>query len=496
MKTLSALDFFRHNASMYPDSPAAKFGEREFSHRQLFKIIAATAHTLAGLGVVSGSRVAIYSDDDFDLCRCYGAVWALGATAVPLNISNPDATLAAIEASVTPGIGLYSGSFVCSRARAFPMFDLSAENASAADALPNAPVAQVQDAPHHDASAHCVILFTSGSSGVPKAIPLSPGQLANNALGTSKRLGAGPDDRILITTPLYTTSSLIHLLTMLSAGASIVVERGFLFGSSLVSILEQNNCTGFGGVPANFIRLAPLTSQSAPPDRLRFLMNSGEHLPVPVLKTLRSNWPGVDIHCAYGLTEVAGRLCMLDPARVDAKPGSVGQPLEGMNVRVLDEYGAELGAGATGQVHVDGPNLMAGYLNNPEANLAMTKNGFATGDYGRVDDDGDLFLEGRSDDIVKVGGEKVSMLAIESAACALDFVDECAAIAAEDERIGIVPWLYFVSRHDAEDVASRIKGHLRSELPANHVPMRLVRVDALPKTASGKIARKKLSQAA
>ena len=496
MKQVSPLSFFQRNALESPDAPAAKFGDRELTHRQLFEAITATARSLASLGVGAGRRIAIYSDDDFDLCRSCGAIWALGATAVPLNIGNPDSTLAAIEASIAPELGLFSGNFTPSRTRSFPMLELGPVGAETFGTTPDKPVPAELTALNHDETAHCVILFTSGSSGIPKAIPLTAWQLASNALGTAQRLKVDSDDRILITTPLYTTSSLIHLLTMLSAGASIVVERGFLFGSSIVSILEKNNCSGFGGVPANFIRLAPLTSQTRAPERLRFLMNSGEHLPVPVLKSLRSSWPGVDIYCAYGLTEVAGRLCILDPEKVETKPGSVGQPLEGMTVRILDEHGRELGAGMTGQVHVDGPNLMPGYLNDPQANLAMTTNGFATGDFGRKDDDGDLFLEGRSDDIVKVGGEKVSMLAIESAACALDKVDECAAIAAEDERIGIVPWLYYVSQHDADDVSNQIKAHLRNVLPANHVPVRLVRVNALPKTASGKIARKKLRQVA
>ena len=491
MNRESPLQFIERNASRAPDEPAATFGARQLTHRELFEAITATARTLAGHGIGPGSRVAIYSDDDLDLCRCYGALWALGATAVPLNISHPDSTLASIESAIAPDFGLYSGSFKDARARPFPMI-------FAADAVekPGAcNLGRVVTGNDYDTSP-AVILFTSGSSGVPKAIPLTAAQLAGNALGTAQRLGVRTDDRLLITTPLYTTSSLIHLLTMFSGGASIVVERGFLFGSRILSVLEDSKCTGFGGVPANFIRLAPLTAQSTAPHRLRFLMNSGEHLPVPVLQSLRANWPGVDIYCAYGLTEVAGRLCILDPAKVDTKPGSVGRPLEGMTIRILDESGCEVAAGTSGEVYVSGPNLMPGYLNNPEANKAMTPHGFASGDFGRKDAEGDLFLEGRSDDIVKVGGEKVSMIAIESAAGTVQGVVECAAIPVADERIGIVPWLYYVSAEGHGEMNDRIKSCLRAALPPNHMPMRLMRVDSLPRTASGKIARKKLLEAA
>jgi len=452
---------------------------------QLLNAINVTAQFLASVGVGPHSRVAIYSDDDFDLCRTYGAIWSLGATAIPLNISYTDSALAAMEDTIKPDIGLYSGSFSPLRKHAFPLKKLEYRPN---DDVSFSPAAQDDDA-------ISVVLFTSGSSGLPKAIPLSNRQLANNALSTAQRLGVNSSDRILITTPLYTTSSLIHLLTMISVGASIVVERGFLFGSAIVSILEQHDCSGFGGVPANFIRLAPLTEQMPPPARLRFLMNSGEHLPVPILQLLRSNWPAVQVFCAYGLTEVAGRLCILDPDKVDSKPGSVGQPLAGMVIKILDENGRQLPPGATGEVYVSGPNLTPGYLNNKSANAVMTPSGFATGDYGHLDSDGDLFLAGRADDIIKVGGEKVSTLAIESAVCALSGISECAAVAVEDPRIGTVPWLYYVS--DAkDDIAARVKTHLRETLPPNHMPLRLVRINSLPRTTSGKVARKQLCQGA
>jgi long-chain acyl-CoA synthetase len=477
------LGFLLRNSSRQPDAPAATFADREFTHAQLLSAINNTAQFLASQGVGPDCRVAIYSDDDFDLCRAYAAIWSLGATAIPLNISYSDAALTAMEESIRPDIGLYSGSYSSARKRAFPLKELVCETNEDTTFTPAA----------QDDDAISVVLFTSGSSGLPKAIPLSNRQLANNALSTARRLGIDSSDRILITTPLYTTSSLVHLLTMLSVGASIVVERGFLFGSAIVAILEKYACSGFGGVPANFIRLAPATEQAPPPARLRFLMNSGEHLPVPILKLLRSNWPAVQIYCAYGLTEVAGRLCILDPDKVDRKPGSVGQPLAGMTIRVLDENGRQLPPGATGEVSVSGLNLMSGYLNDENANAVMTAAGFATGDFGWLDSDGDLFLAGRADDIIKVGGEKVSTLAIESAVCALSEVSECAAVAVEDPRMGTVPWLYYVSPAQ-DDIANLVKAHLRDTLPSNHMPLRLVRIDALPRTTSGKVARKQLRQ--
>jgi len=481
----SPLGFFLHNASQQPDAPAARFGDREFTRAQLLGAIKYTARLLASQGVGPGCKVAIYSDDDFDLCRAYGAIWSLGAIAIPLNISYSESALSTMEGTIKPDLGLYSGSRSSMRKRAFPMHELVYESNEGADF---APLAQDDDAVS-------VVLFTSGSSGLPKAIPLSNRQLANNARSTAQRLRVDSSDRILITTPLYTTSSLIHLLTMFSVGASIVVERGFLFGSAIISILEKYDCSGFGGVPANFIRLAPLTEQAPAPTRLRFLMNSGEHLPVPILKLLRSNWSTVKVFCAYGLTEVAGRLCMLDPDKVDSKAGSVGRPLAGMTIKVMDENGRQLPPDVTGEVYVSGANLMSGYLNNENANAVLTVSGFATGDFGWLDTDGDLFLAGRADDIIKVGGEKVSTLAIESAVCALHGISECAAVAVEDPRMGTVPWLYYVSSQE-KDVAERVKAHLRDTLPSNHMPVRLVRIDALPRTTSGKVARKQLCKAA
>lgn len=481
--TDSPLQFLVDGARRTPASPALIFPDASFTYQDLADKVGRRAAHLKTCGVGPGIKVAIYIEPDLDTLTSFFAIWGLGAIAIPMNITLPAANLRQIEDVFAPDVAITS-------------------EPKAAYAPSTIPVHGIKDADEGikpgevEPDALAIVMFTSGTSGVPKAVPITHAMIAANASLTAERLGLTQTDRILINTPAYTTSSIIHTLTMMSAGASVVIDRQFSLGGTLLDQINAYSCTGFGGVPVHFRRLlAALEGYESSAPTLRFLMNSGEHLPVPVVEGLRGYLPDVEIFCVYGLTEVAGRLCILPADRLDDKLGSVGVPLDGMTVTVRDDQGQELPPGENGEVFVTGTNLMAGYLNNPTANAkSMTANGFATGDIGHKDEDGFLYLLGRNDDVFKVGGEKVSLNMIEQAASGFDAFTDFAAAPYADPHMGSVPAIYYVLAKDAPvDWKKTLLRKLRGSLPKTHVPAHLISVETIPRTSSGKAVRKALA---
>ncbi len=463
-----------------PTSPAILMKGRELTYGELYDEAGRRASYFRGLGIGPGSMVALYTDNELEFNISLFALWGLRAVCIPLNISQPEDKIRLIEKIVTPDFGLASAE-ATPLERDFPVHPISPASEEVYEPL-ELEVASPEE--------RAMVMFTSGTSGVPKAVPMTYEAIARNASNTAKRLRLTTEDRILINTPPYFTSPIIHVLTMFSAGASVVVDRGFFFGASIFNKISEYNCTGFGGVPVHFLRLRAVIAESAPPEKLRFIMNSGEHLPVPVIEGIRAAAPGLEIYCVYGLTEVAGRLCSLEPEMLDKKPGSVGTPLEGMKITIRNEQGQEFQPGNQGHVFVEGPCLMSGYLNNEDANnKSMTEYGFATGDLGYMDGDGYLYLMGRQDDIIKVGGEKVSIKMIEEAVHGVEFLEDFMVSPEYDDALGTIPVLLYQLKEGEKFKRKVLVRHLAERLPSTHMPLRFTEVDEIPRSASGKISR-------
>ncbi len=476
-------EMFLQCAERYPENPALIARSEELTYRDLLNSVKYRAQYFKEKGVKQGSKTAIYTDNELELTVSMYAIWALGAVFMPMHISQTRDKLELIENIVTPDIGFNTEDYKSDIKRSFPMELLENSDCAADKFEPCKP----------DDTA--IIMFTSGTSGVPKAVPMTAKAIGHNAWETSSALKLTEKDRILINTPPYYTSTIIHNLTLQCRGGAVVVDRGFFFGDALLKTIEKNHCTGFGGVPVHFSRLAGSLDRGKKPETLRFLMNSGEHLPTPVLKEIRKALPEVEFYCVYGLTEVAGRLCILDPETTDSKSGSVGKPLPGMKISIRDENGNIVNMGEVGEVHVSGIGLMSGYLNNPDVNDKVFKPyGFATGDYGFLDEDGFLYLKGRNDDIMKVGGEKVSVKMIEEAVFGFEDFSDFLVGPVYDENMGNIPCLYYVLKPGLKFNRTKLIKHLRKILPANHIPVKFAELKEIPRADSGKAQRKNLSE--
>ncbi|MES0488484.1 MAG: class I adenylate-forming enzyme family protein [Leptospirales bacterium] len=477
----SPLDFLTEHSLKSPGKCAIRINNIDYTYDMFSREVGLFAKLFKSHGIGQGSLVAVYSDHEFDVLCTIFALWTIGAVCIPINPTYKTDKLQQIESTVRPDFGFYSVDYDITYDRQYPMSLIEKSNEPG-----NVEVV------HPKADDPAMIMFTSGTSGVPKAVPITHGAIARNSLSTASRLGLTKEDVLFINTPPYTTSSIIHVLTMMSQGAQTVIDRSFLFGAAIIDKIEEHQCTCFGGVPIHFTRLLAALEEKDAPKKLHKLINSGDHLSVPVLEKLQKLMPQAAMYCIYGLTEVAGRLCVLPPELVRSKSGSVGFPIEGMSVTIRGSKLELLPAGETGEVFIQGPNLMKGYINNPEANeKSMTSVGFATGDFGYLDSDGCLYLKGRKDDIFKVGGEKVSVKMIEEALVGYEEFADAMVAPEYDEHMGnYIPCLYYVLKKDATFSRKKLLGILRKRLPQNHIPTKFVELEEIPRTSSGKSIRK------
>jgi long-chain acyl-CoA synthetase len=453
---------------------------------------AAVVRRLRCNGFARGDRVALSCDEYDVFFISMVGVWLAGGVVVPLNTTLPQTAVQELIAKSGPAFLLASPlsdglpARVAGGVRRLVVDPaiVSADRATATEPVSLTPVASTELA---------VIMFTSGSTGVPKGVLQTLGGVLGNAERVAAELELTAGDRIFINTPPYFTSGICHFLTLLSVGGSLVGRQGFRFGGGLLAEMEEAGCTGFGGAPAHLVRVVDPLEAPVEPGSLRFWVSSGDHLPVASIDRMHEVLPGVALYNMYGLTEVSGRLCILPPTETERRRDSVGRPIAGMAVAARQDDGSPAPPGEAGELFVTGDLLMQGYLDEPRLTAeTLTAHGFRTGDVGHVDHDGYVWVTGRKDDIFKRGGEKVSAVHIQRAIVATGTVTDAVVLAFDDELLGKVPVAFVVPR-DADSFTIRgLMKELRSRLQPAWLPARILALDEIPRTGSGKAVRARL----
>ena len=482
---MNALKIIQKSVEVNAGKLAYEDGKKSLTFEEVWQLAQNVAGHLGSSGVRANDRVALFLEDGSDaLCGLIGT-WLAGGIPIPMNLSLNEEKIGFIVNQADPHWALVPADGIGDRLAEAKQIKL--ESALSCE---KAEVSVPEIASDDDA----MILYTSGTTGVPKGVLHSHHALALNAVEMSDMLELGPRDRLFLNIPFYYSNSISHLLMSLFNGSCICATFGFLFGDALLEKAAEFKATGFGGVPAHYVRVADAIEDGAATPELRFLMNSGDHLPINVLKTLLGAFPNAQFFCVYGISECAPRVCCLPPGKVKEKMGSVGRPLPSTEIEVLDENGAPARPGEIGEVHVRSACLMKEYFRAPEVTAeSMTDRGFKTGDLGYVDDDGDLFLTGRNDAVFKSGGEKVSCRLIEEtlrdSELFRDTMEDVVVLAMEDHFLGKVPCVYYVARAGADLDQRAIRRYLSTKLPRSHVPSEFVALNEIQRSASGKVVK-------
>jgi acyl-coenzyme A synthetase/AMP-(fatty) acid ligase len=471
-----------------PEKPAILCGEQTLTSRALAAAIMARAELLRKSGVTEGARCLIFSGRGLAFWVDFIALWAIGAVAVPVESAVAQDHAAEIIRCAAPG-------FVSGRPENAPAVlkdlpELAEVDLERSD-MPGAPwrdlVAPVRGA---DLAA---VLFTSGTTGLPKGVRVRHEMLLHNALGTQSVLDLRPSDRLLFAIPFRFISSISHTLVTLLSQATLICTEEPLMPGALIALVRDRQVTAFGGAPLQLHFISQSDREVLP--HLRWVMSSGDHLPVAVIERLRTKFPGLRINTVYGLTELAGRFCALPPDDIERRAGSVGRPIPGLTLKLLDDQGKACPPGEIGHVYAEGVSCFDGYMENePATREAPTPEGYKTGDLGHLDEEGYLFLSGRSDSVFKRSGLKLSTLPIADALVATELFADVAVIPKPDEIQGHVPVVYYVLKPASKFDRGAVQAALRKSLPVNSLPVAYHAIDRVPRTGSGKIDRRKLAE--
>ena len=283
------------------------------------------------------------------------------------------------------------------------------------------------------------ILFTSGSTGIPKGVMLTHLNLRANTESILSYLKLTSRDSILLVLPLFYCYGLSVLHTHLKIGASIALNNNFILLGSVIDNLLKYECTGFAGVPSHFQMLLrkSQTFKNTKFTHLRYVTQAGGKLHEAFIEEFITTFPGMDFFVMYGQTEATARLTYLPPASLNSKMGSIGKPISGVTLKTVDENGKTVKDGEVGEIVVKGDNIMKGYYNDPIGTNETLKDGWLyTGDLGKMDADEFIFLTARKKGIMKIGGHRISPKEIEEVIVSIPEVIDCTVIAMDDEFLG------------------------------------------------------------
>ena len=309
------------------------------------------------------------------------------------------------------------------------------------------------------------------------------------------------EDKIMLMLPLAFDYGLYQLLMSVFLGATLVVERSFIFPSLVYKRIEEQKATVFPGVPTIYATLIDAHRKSG----LNFpsitrVTNTAAALPADFLPILEKIFPNALIYKMYGLTECK-RVAYLEPELLHEKPDSVGKAIPGTEVFLLTSDGRPVKNGESGILHVRGPHIMAGYWNRPEQTAHMLKSGnipgeriLCTHDWFRIDENGFLYFMGRDDDIIKTRGEKVSPKEVENVLHNIPGVNEAIVCGIPDTALGETIRAYIVANPNAELNDKKVKMICSKKLENFMVPQEVIFLEQMPLSANGKIDKKKLME--
>lgn len=365
----------------------------------------------------------------------------------------------------------------------------SLESALAAGAPPVA-------AARLDADDMALLVYTSGSTGTPRAVIQTHRNVAANTAAISRYLALTATDRALATLPLYYCYGRSVLQTHLYVGAAVFFDHRFMYPRTVMEEIGAQRCTGFAGVPLTFESLKR-TIDPADLDlgSLRYLTQAGGAMHPDTIRWVREAFAPAVLFVMYGQTEATARLTYLPPERAADKVGSVGRAVDNVDLRIVDDEGRDAPTGSVGNVVASGPSITPGYFRAPEETAQILRDGrLWTGDLGRLDEDGFLFIEGRTKEFLKLAGNRVSPLEIEEVVARHPGVDSVAVVGVADD-VGAEHAVAVVVPRDGADVDEEsLRRHCRAALPAFKVPEFVRFVETLPRTPAGKLARAELQK--
>ncbi|HWX53824.1 MAG TPA: acyl--CoA ligase [Verrucomicrobiae bacterium] len=478
----------RSTAVLIPETQTA------ITYQSLRQQVLAVAETLAGLGIRPGDRVASVLPNSLSTIVGFLAA-SIAGTAAPLNPAYryDEFCFYLEDTSAKLLLCPLEGADEARRAAAqlnIPVFSVQMDAYGVVSILDAPKRASVSDPGREDIA---LVLHTSGSTGRPKRVPLKHKNLAVSCANVVATYGLSPEDVSLCVMPLFHVHGLVAstLATFLSGGAVVVPAK--FNPMSFWRTARDCHATWYSCVPTiHQLSVARVNEKPEGLDRLRFVRSCSSALS-PALMEKLENVIQVPVLEAYGMTEASHQMCSNPLPPAARKAGSVG-PGTGVKVSIMDEAGLHVAPGQLGEVVIQGPNVIKGYENNPEANArSFTDGWFRTGDQGMIDADGYLHLTARIKELIVRGGEKIAPLEIDEVLMRHPCVSEAVAFGMPHPAWGEEVAVAVVLREPQDE--SALLSYCREHLADFKCPKKIHIVETIPRTATGKIQRRALAAA-
>ena len=482
------------SAHRYTHAPALRCKGLTTTYSQLAERVCRFGEFLVRQGIKPGDRVGVMLPNRPEFVVVFYSVLHEGAVVVPMNplqsgrevaffLANTGAKMLffAPECAAAATAGALAAG-VC--ALAIDAESLAGHTAGVAGfprPLPRA------------ADDTAVILHTSGTTGVPKGALLTHANLSTNQeVVAGSLLDLQPADVVMGCLPLFHVFGMTcGLLTAMSHGATLALLHRFDAGEALKMIAAER-VSIFEGVPTMYLAmLAAADRNDVDLSSLRVCVSGGAAMPVQVLRAFEDRF-GCTVLEGYGLSETSPAVCFNHPDRV-RKVGSVGTPIDGVQVRIVDEDGNCTPAGTPGEIQVRGHNVMKGYWNLPDATEAAIKDGwFCTGDIGRVDEDGFYYIVDRKKDLIIRAGYNVYPREVEEVLHEHPAVADAVVIGMPHDSLGEEVGAAVVLKRDASAGVSELREFVKHRVAAYKYPRRIWIVGSLPTGPTGKVLRREV----
>jgi fatty-acyl-CoA synthase len=486
-----------------PDRVAIIHDGARVSYAELHDRVTRLTAALRALGVRRGDRVAYLGPNHRAFVETMFATWSAGGVFVPLNFRLAPPELAHQLTDSAAGTLVYARPYALAvaglRAAAAVSRLIALEGAEGDKALDYETLlssgAQAWADEPVSLDDPCLIMYTSGTTGRAKGALLTHGNITWNAVNVLVDTDLSSDAVALVVAPLFHTAALNMLsLPVLLKGGTLVIEPGF-DPSRALELIARHRVSVLFGVPAMYDAMAALPDwPDADLSSVHALLCGGAPVPLATIRSYLDR--GLSFIQGYGMTEAAPGVLLLDAAHAEGKAGSAGVPHFFTDVRIVGPELADVPEGERGEIVVAGPNVMRGYWNQPEETAQVIAEGtwLRSGDIASADQDGYVYVADRVKDVIISGGENIYPAEVESALRAHPAIADCGVIGVPDQRWGEVGRAVVVLRRGAVADEADVLGFLDGQIARYKIPKSVRFVAELPRTATGKIAKKLLRE--